>query len=148
MTTSTEPLAFPSLARERYLSITTFRRDGTPATTPVWFVSDDPRRRVLVATGAATWKVGRIRRNPHVQIAPCTARGKTTGAPMDGVARFVDEGELVRTLQAEKYGWQKWLIEKAYGVTRWITRKPAEEAVFIEIVPRTEVALLPEQRAA
>ena len=147
MATSTEPLAFPTLEGERYLSITTFRRDGTSATTPVWFVSDDPRRRVLVATGAATWKVGRIRRNPHVRIAPCTARGKPTGVPMDGVARFVDEGELVRTLQAEKYGWQKWLIEKAYGVTRWITRKPAEEAVFIEIVPRREVGLA-EQRAA
>ena len=148
MTKSTELLAFPSLKGERYLAITTFRQDGSPATTPVWFVSDDPRRRVLVATGASTWKVGRIRRNAHVRVAPCTARGMTTAEPTDGVARFVDEAELVRSLQSEKYGWQKWMIEKAYGVSRWITRRPAEEAVFIEIVPRTEVACLPERQAA
>ena len=136
MATSTEPLAFPTLEGERYLSITTFRRDGTSATTPVWFVSDDPRRRVLVATGAATWKVGRIRRNPHVRIAPCTARGKPTGVPMDGVARFVHEGELVRTLQAEKYGWQKWLIEKAYVLSMKMMRRPTGDSVYLEIVPR------------
>jgi PPOX class probable F420-dependent enzyme len=92
--------------------------------------------------------VGRIRRNSHVRVAACTARGKLTGEPIDGVARFVAEAELVRRLQAEKYGWQKWLIEKAYALTRWITRKPGEEAVFIEIVPRTEVTRRPESLAA
>ena len=148
MTTSTERLGFSGLEGERYLSITTFRRDGTPASTPVWFVSDDLARHLLVATGATTWKVGRIQRNPHVRVAPCTARGKATGEAIDGVARFVDEGDLVRRLQTEKYGWQKRLIESAYSVSRWVARKPAEEAVFIEVVPRTELALLPEERAA
>ena len=40
-----------SLADERYVSITTFRRDGSPASTPVWVVSDDPHR-LLVAQGS------------------------------------------------------------------------------------------------
>ena len=148
MTTSAEPVAFASLKGERYLSITTFRRDGSPASTPVWFVSDDLDRRLLVATGRTTWKVRRIRGNTHVRVAACTARGKVTGAPIDGIARFVDEAELVRRLQTEKYGWQKRLIENAYAVTRWITRRPVEEAVFIEIVPRTEVVRRSEALAA
>jgi PPOX class probable F420-dependent enzyme len=148
MAASAESIGFEDLEGERYLSITTFKQDGSPASTPVWFVSDDLRRRLLVATGATTWKVRRIRHNPHVRVAACTARGRVTGAPIDGIARFVDETDLVRSLQAEKYGWQKALIEKAYALSRWITRKPTEEAVFIEIVPRTELERLPEARAA
>ena len=148
MATMAEPTGFATLEGERYASITTFRRDGSPASTPVWFVSDDLQRRLLVATGATTWKVRRIRRNPHVRVAACSARGKVSGAPIDGTARFVDDADLVRRLQAEKYGWQKWLAEKASGLSRWITRRPPDEAVFIEIVPRTEVERLPETRAA
>ena len=49
-----------SLADARYLSLTTFRKDGTPVATPVWVVSDDGRR-LLVWTGADTWKAKRIR---------------------------------------------------------------------------------------
>ena len=135
MSTTTEPAGFSTLKDESYLSITTFRRDGTQASTPVWFVSDDLRKRLFVATGARTWKVRRIRRDPHVRVARCTARGRVTGEPIDGVARIVDEGPLVRRLQTEKYGWQKWLIEKAYSLTRAVRRKPAEAAIFLEIVP-------------
>jgi hypothetical protein len=46
------------LADERYISLTTFRRDGSTASTPVWVVSDDGER-LLVWTGANTWKVKR-----------------------------------------------------------------------------------------
>jgi len=131
MTTTEEGLA--RLADERYVSITTFRKDGSPASTPVWVVSDDPHR-LLVATGAGTWKAKRLRRDPHVQVAGCNARGKVHGDAVEGMARFVDEAPLVRELQHEKYGWQKWLIEKLYALSRAVTRKPAEESVFIEIV--------------
>src|SRR5580700_2046337 len=57
------------LAQQRYVSLTTFRRDGTAASVPVWVVSDDGER-LLVWTGANTWKVKRIRRDPRVLIAP------------------------------------------------------------------------------
>ena len=39
-----------SLARERYISLTTFKADGTAVSTPVWVVSDDGQR-LLVWTG-------------------------------------------------------------------------------------------------
>ena len=106
MSTILDSPGFSSLEGKPYLSITTFRRDGTEASTPVWFVSDDLRRRILVATGATTWKVRRIRRDPHVRVAACTSRGKVTGGSIDGVARLVHEESLVRRLQREKYGWQ------------------------------------------
>ena len=41
------------LDAERYVSLTTRRRNGTLASTPVWVVSDDGVR-LLVWTGAST----------------------------------------------------------------------------------------------
>lgn len=139
MATTIEPKGFSSLDGQAYLAITTFRRDGTEASTPVWFVSDDLGERLFVATGAQTWKVRRIRRDPHVRVSACTSRGKVKAAPLDGVARIVDEEPLVRRLQAEKYGWQMWLLEKVNAVVRRLRHRPAEEAVFLEITPVAEV---------
>jgi PPOX class probable F420-dependent enzyme len=61
------------LGRERYISITTFRRDGSPVATPVWVAADGEL--LYVWTGARTGKAKRIRHNPAVTVAPCTARG-------------------------------------------------------------------------
>jgi uncharacterized protein len=69
-----------TLAGEKYISLTTFRQDGTPVATPVWVVSDDGRR-LLVWTGPQTWKVKRLRRNPRVIVAASDFRGRTTASP-------------------------------------------------------------------
>src|SRR5437867_2586309 len=60
-----------------YLSLTTFRRDGSAVATPVWFVHDFDR--LLVQTDGSSGKVQRLQRNPHAIVAPCTARGRVTG---------------------------------------------------------------------
>jgi PPOX class probable F420-dependent enzyme len=138
MSTSVQEPTLADVAAERYVSITTFRRDGSPASTPVWVVSDDPHR-LLVATAANTWKVHRIKHDPHVRVAGCSARGKVHGETIDGVARLVDEERVVRELQREKYGWQMRLLETAYELVRRVRRQPRVEAAFIEITetPRT-----------
>ena len=48
----------------KYVSVTSFRADGTPVATSVWLVQDDGR--LLVEADAAFCKVERIRRNPAV----------------------------------------------------------------------------------
>ena len=48
----------------RYLSVTSFKRDGTGVATPVWFVSDGSR--LFAFTDLHSAKVRRIRRNPRV----------------------------------------------------------------------------------
>jgi uncharacterized protein len=64
----------------RYLSITSFKRDGTGIATPVWFVSDG--RRLFALTDLHSAKVRRIRRHPHVLIASCRADGKLRSEPV------------------------------------------------------------------
>ena len=73
-----------SLASERYVSLTTFKRDGASVSTPVWVVSDDGSR-LLVWSGQQTWKVRRVRRDPRVFVAACTFRGVSNAASVSQV---------------------------------------------------------------
>lgn len=115
-----------ALAAERYVSLTTFKKDGTTASTPVWVVSDDGER-LLVWSAATTWKVRRLRRNPRVLVAPCSFRGRERGKPVAGQARIVGDVPIDDLLR-EKYGWQKRALD-------FLNRKsPRDGWVTIEIV--------------
>jgi len=115
-----------SLADERYISLTTFKRDGSGVSTPVWVVSDDSRR-LLVWTAASAWKVRRIQRDPRVLVAPASFRGRERGPRVEGQAHVVDDVD-VGVLLRRKYGWQKRLLDR-------INRKSAPGAwATIEIV--------------
>ncbi|HVN60311.1 MAG TPA: PPOX class F420-dependent oxidoreductase [Gaiellaceae bacterium] len=87
----------------KYLSLTSFRRDGSEVATPVWFVRDNGR--LLVVTDAASYKVKRIRRNPEVTIAPCSARGRLLAEPQPAHAELLPDSELPRAeaLLTRKY---------------------------------------------
>jgi uncharacterized protein len=98
-----------SLADRRYISLTTFRSDGTQASTPVWVVSDDGTR-LLVWTGASTWKVRRIRSNPDVLVAASGFRGKEVGPRHQGRARVIHDLDI-EPLIRRKYGWQRRLLD-------------------------------------
>jgi uncharacterized protein len=89
--------------RGRCLSITSYKRDGRGVATPVWFVSRDGR--LLVETDASSGKVKRIRRNPQVRIAACTASGRLRGKQMLAVAEILPDSEIsaVERLIAAKY---------------------------------------------
>jgi uncharacterized protein len=128
-------MALADLADARYVSLTTFRKDGTPVATPVWVVGDDGR--LLVVTGAESWKVKRIRHDPHVRVAPCTGRGKLKGDAVDARAEIVSDTRLVEDLEDHKYGWQKHVAQVITGITRWIRRQPAPKAVMLVITEGT-----------
>ena len=121
------------LANERYISLTTYKRDGTSVATPVWVVSDDGHR-LLVWTGADTWKAKRLRRDGRVLVAVSDARGNVKGEPVSATARFVDDGELVRGLLRQKYGWQKRALDAFNSLMRRLQRRGPAKAAYIEIV--------------
>jgi PPOX class probable F420-dependent enzyme len=98
-----------SLAEQRYISLTTFKRDGTPVSTPVWVVSDDGRR-LLVWSAAKTWKVRRLRRDPRVLVAPSSFRGQESGERIQARAQVVPDPGL-NALLRRKYGWQKRAVD-------------------------------------
>jgi len=122
------------LAQERYVSLTTFRRDGSAASTPVWVVSDDGER-LLVWTGAETWKVRRIRRDPRVLVAAATMRGRELGPRVEAHARVLGpEAEgLVVGLLRRKYGWQRRGLELRAALRRLLRRPAGPGAAYLEI---------------
>jgi PPOX class probable F420-dependent enzyme len=129
--TRRNPMTFNDLAQERYISLTTFKRDGTPVSAPVWVAGDEGR--LLVWTADSSWKVKRIRRDGHVRVAPCTMRGKIRGEGVDAEATILDDTSLVQKLEARKYGWRMRVIGRMIALGRKIRREPTPESVTLVI---------------
>ncbi len=96
-----------SLEGAKYLSLRSYKKDGTPVATPVWFATLDAT--LVIFTDGTSYKVKRIRRNPVVQVARCDVRGKVSGGWLPGRCRAVDdEPERIERAYAAlngKYGW-------------------------------------------
>ncbi len=113
---------------EKVISLETYRRNGDPVRTPVWFLEEDGI--LYVHTDASTGKVKRIRRNPKVRVAPSHFRGKPKADYIDARAELETRPEVV-----EKYHSQ---IYKKYGVqatfTKFVQRFSRSKANDIIIV--------------
>jgi uncharacterized protein len=118
-----QPLGVPG----KYLSLTTYRRDGTPVSTPVWFVEEEGR--LFVTTAADSYKAKRLRRNPAAMVAPCTARGLPKGDAIPVQVEFLppDAHARVDWLMAEKYRLDRILILPIYRLVMKLHGKPVNE---------------------
>jgi PPOX class probable F420-dependent enzyme len=122
--------------RGRYLSITTFRRDGRAVATPVWFVQRDGK--LLVETDASSGKVKRIRRDPHVRVAVCTASGRLRGEQMTAVAEILPDSEIgtVERLIAGKYRFDLIIFRPLrFAQARLHLGRPRTEPTILAITP-------------
>jgi uncharacterized protein len=98
-----------TLGDEPFVSLTTYRRSGQGVATAVWIARDGDA--LVVLTPAESHKVGRVRRDPRVQLVPCTRTGKIRNEwpQASGIAEVVTdpvETRRLRSLIAGKYGWQ------------------------------------------
>ena len=109
-----------TLGAGKYLSLTTYRKDGTPVATPVWLVRDGQTLRVI--TQADSGKAKRIRANSQVLLAPCDARGNLKGDAVAGTATLQDASDTARTAA---------LVENRYGLLgkllMWRSRRAARK---------------------
>lgn len=94
-------------AQQEYLNLETYRKDGKPVQTPVWFVEESGL--LYCYTHASAGKVKRLRRNPRVRVVPCTFGGKPRGVWVEGTARIEEAEGTERGLEllTRKYGWKK-----------------------------------------
>jgi uncharacterized protein len=92
------------LSSEKYVLLTTFRKDGRAVPTPIWAVPDPGG--LAVWTPRDSGKVKRIRNGGRVTVAPCDVRGNPSGEAVDGRARIGDEADRLRIGKAltRKYG--------------------------------------------
>jgi PPOX class probable F420-dependent enzyme len=109
----------------RYLSLTSFKRDGTGVATPLWFVNDGER--LLALTGLRSGKVKRIRRDPHVLVAPCRPSGKLRGEPVPArveVLTATAELDRVQKLLMKRYRLTYRVVVLVYWIGRRLRRQP------------------------
>src|SRR5438552_7948455 len=107
----------------KYISLASFRKDGKPVRTPLWFGERDGK--LYIMTRDDSWKYKRIRNNSRVLVASSTMRGRITGADSEGRARV---------LSPEEFPAARRILERKY----WLMRLPflwSKHNIFMEIAP-------------
>jgi uncharacterized protein len=93
------------LGAEKYVLLTTFRKDGRAVGTPIWVMPDGDQ--IAFWTVKASGKVKRIRNNGRVTVQACDFRGThPRGDVVEGQARFGDANDRKRVAaeMRRKYG--------------------------------------------
>jgi len=107
------------------MRLTTFRRDGTPVSTPVW-VTPFGQDSVACWTSSGSGKAKRLAHTRRVIVQPSDARGrvKEGSEPIDATARLVEGEELeeIRRNVKAKYGFQT-RITKLLGTIGGILKR-------------------------
>ena len=96
-----------TLADEKYMLLTTFRRDGRAVATTVWVVPLDGGE-VGFWTSSGSGKAKRLAHTSRVTVQPCNGRGrvKQGSTVVEASARLVEGPELetIRQRVVAKYG--------------------------------------------
>ena len=94
------------LSGNGYISLETYRRNGQPVATPVWFTIDHNNKVIYVITRTETGKIKRLRNNSNVRIVPCGMRGQPKGEWLNGRATFAtqEQQEIALKQRNKKYG--------------------------------------------
>jgi hypothetical protein len=108
--------------------LVTYRRDGTPVPTPAWAAEADGR--LYVRSERSSGKVKRLRRDPRMLLAPCTAQGRPLGAPLEASARVLPSAEepTAELALAARYGFGRRCFELAMDLLR-------VDMCYLEITP-------------
>ena len=101
--------AVSALGTEKFVSLTTFKKDGTAVASPMWIGRDGDH--LFFWTPVDSWKAKRARNNPGVTLVACSRGGKVRegAAPVSGVAEVITEPATVERLAGvirRKYGFE------------------------------------------
>ena len=119
-------MAASELKDHKYVSITSFRRNGEGVATPVWFVTDGED--VFIWTVSTSGKVKRMRRNPIVRLAPCKFDGRLMGPCFERRASVLrdDSDRALDSAFRSKYG-------LLYRADRVLSKLSGKKRVFVKI---------------
>lgn len=124
-----------AITDEKYVLLTTFRKNGDAVPTPVWIVAL-PDGTAGFTTEDGSGKVKRIRNNSKVTLQPCSMRGavKEGSVAVNGSADVLlgDAALPVRAAVRKKYSVMTSLFKVA-ALWRKVRRKPEPEECAVRI---------------
>lgn len=124
------------LDRARYISLTTFKRDGSPVSSAVWITGADGTYEFT--TGSNAWKTKRLSRNPAVEVQVCNMRGRVQPSAIryagtGTVASSPDAVAAAERALAAKYGWQFKATRLADWLKKRFGRADGQETVAVHL---------------
>lgn len=130
MATNTQRSDISELTRTRYALLRSYRKNGEPVDTPIWFAVE--QNSIVFRTKRGP-KTARMRAHPRVELTACDYRGrKSSGATVfTGTATILDgaaAADANRVLH-RRYGWQWNLVPliRIPGVTQVHAGLPLRE---------------------
>jgi uncharacterized protein len=115
------------IAAEKYVSLTTRKKDGSTVSSPVW-IAALPDGRVGFTTDATSGKVKRIGNFDDVTLQACDSRGrvKPGSEQVSGRASIVEgaEYEVVRAAVKAKYGLTFTVLMTGSSIWSKLRRRP------------------------
>jgi PPOX class probable F420-dependent enzyme len=132
----TDPTALETVAKSRYVSLTTFRKSGDPVATAMW-IAPDTDGTLIISTHSDSGKVKRLRNDPRVELRPSSATGavKPDSVVVSGTAELiVDTSQRAHfvSLLRRKYGFQQRFLA-------WVEARRGSRAVdrvILRITPQ------------
>ncbi|MGY4646756.1 PPOX class F420-dependent oxidoreductase [Mycobacterium sp. URHB0021] len=96
------------LAKEKFVSLTTYKKNGDAVASPMWIARDGDA--LVMWTPAETWKVRRVRRDPRVRLSACgrTGRVDIRQPALTGQAELIDDDREVLRIES--------IIKRKYGL--------------------------------
>lgn len=98
----------PGIAAEKYVALTTYKKDGTTKTLPVW-IADFGDGTVGFTTSSSSYKVKRIANDPRVILQPSDAKGNVR----DGSESVTGTATVVKGAAFEPYAAK---VKQKYGI--------------------------------
>jgi uncharacterized protein len=112
----------------KYISLASYRKNGSLVETPVWTAPLDGR--LVVFTLRDSFKVKRINNNPSVRVAKCDVRGNVLGEWHEATCKVVTDTEHERRAYGalrKKYGLMMRLGDIASTLTGRIKKRAVLE---------------------
>jgi uncharacterized protein len=107
-------MTFAPFAKQKYLSLESFKKSGQGVRTPVWFAADPGENldssdaKLYVHTIGNMGKVKRIRNNGRVRMAPCDMRGNVRGEWVEARASILTGEEAKRGVKLLNKKYTPW----------------------------------------
>ncbi len=131
-------ITFDDLGKAEFVSIESFRKNGTSVRTPVWITPDNGK--LYCWTGSDSWKVKRVRNNSSVNLAICDREGNIESEWVSAHAIVQDDPAHVKT-QTQRMAKRFGLMFRMFqfmGIVR------QSKYVAIEFTPVTETTNVPQ----